>query len=521
MPEQVDWKRRYTELTRETDRQRQTDARWREELVALVRHLGMGLRGHESELDHALEALDQALQSQDETRLFPLSSRLKQQLNQLDFDREQTREKVLRSLTQWGQQLHQLNSTSRLEPAIQSVESRVPTETGQLSTLSSLLAELVELQSRVLQNAEAEVRNSEFELNRDNQQNLELLQAEIAQQLIDLLELLQIPLEGVAQARELVRELEQGVSLERLPGAIAVLNRLIRMSTGSNQGEFESYLRILNSQLSYIQQFLEESRSERRGSRDAQQKLNDDVRRDVRTIHRSVQDSQDIVHLKQTVTRQLVSIIRSMEQFRSHELEREQQRNQRYEALLRKVDEMEQETHKARARVQEEQLRARTDPLTGLPNRAAYEQHLQAEMQRWQRYGSRFSMAVGDIDFFKQINDHLGHLAGDRVLRLVARVLKHNLRSTDFIARFGGEEFVILYPSTAAEQARQATEKLRIAIQNSPFNFKGEPVRVTLSFGVAEIRSGDDAESLFVRADKALYRAKEQGRNQTEAAFTG
>jgi diguanylate cyclase len=210
-----------------------------------------------------------------------------------------------------------------------------------------------------------------------------------------------------------------------------------------------------------------------------------------------------------------------MEEFRVQEQEREDRLNQRYDELLQKVDQMELETSKARARMQEEQLRARTDPLTGLPNRTAYEQHLDTEIQRWERYGASFSMAVGDIDFFKRINDQLGHLAGDRVLRLVAKVLRQNLRSTDFIARFGGEEFVILFPSTQAQEALQATEKLRLAVQSSPFNFKGEPVEVTLSFGVAEIEDGDDQESLFSRADKALYRAKEQGRNQTQAAITG
>ena len=518
--DQINWKRKYTDLTLEVDRQRQADAHWREQISGLIRHLGLGLKGNVS-LDQALQALSVALQADDASRMVSLSRQLKQQIKQFDLDQQRARESVQRSLKRWGQQLHRLNRVATLDPLISDVEARSHSAVDQLSALAGLLTELVQLQGSILSGSESESTVSEFELNQPGPQNLELLQAEIAQRLIRLLELLQIPAEGVEKARGLVRELEQGLTLDRLPEVIIVLTDLVRMAGGNSQEDFENYLLTLNSQLAYVQQFLEESRSDESAAHQSHRQLDDRVRRDVRTIHRTVKDSDDLGLLKQSVTRQLASIMRSMEEFRVQEQEREDRLNQRYDELLQKVDQMELETSKARARMQEEQLRARTDPLTGLPNRTAYEQHLDTEIQRWDRYGASFSMAVGDIDFFKRINDQLGHLAGDRVLRLVAKVLRQNLRSTDFIARFGGEEFVILFPSTQAQEALQATEKLRLAVQSSPFNFKGEPVEVTLSFGVAEIEDGDDQESLFSRADKALYRAKEQGRNQTQAAITG
>ena len=119
-----------------------------------------------------------------------------------------------------------------------------------------------------------------------------------------------------------------------------------------------------------------------------------------------------------------------------------------------------------------------------------------------------------DLDRFKRINDEYGHLAGDKVLRLVARVLQRNLRGSDFIARYGGEEFVLIFPSTGKRDSLVAADKLREAVKASPFNFKGEPVMVTASFGVAEVQPDDDAETLFGRADCALYRAKEGGRDR-------
>lgn len=519
MSEQTNWKRKYTDLTLEVEQQRQADARLHEQLNSLIGHLSLGLHGSSTELDAELDALNGALEQDETTRLPSLSRQLKKSIAQLEQDRHRSREGLQRSLRRWGQQLHQLNRVPSIEPVIGAIEARIPAAVHYLNTLSELIAELVELQGSMLGGRAVEASASEFELNIDAQQNLDLLQAEIAGCLIRLLEVLQVPPEGVERARVLVQELEQGLKLERLPSMIATLTDLVRLVGSSSQEDFENYLLTLNSQLAYVQQFLEDSRHDELQAREAHRTLDHLVRRDVRNIHRTVKDANDLVELKHSVTRQLASIMRSMEQFRQQEQEREDRLNQRYQELMQKVDQMELETSKARARMQEEQLRARTDPLTGLPNRIEYERHLSSEIQRWQRYQTRFSLAVGDIDFFKRINDQLGHLAGDRVLMLVAKVLRQNLRASDFIARFGGEEFVILFPSTGAEDALAATEKLRLAVEGSPFNYKGKPVEVTLSFGVAEIQDGDDAESLFSRADKALYRAKEQGRNQTERAL--
>jgi diguanylate cyclase len=123
---------------------------------------------------------------------------------------------------------------------------------------------------------------------------------------------------------------------------------------------------------------------------------------------------------------------------------------------------------------------------------------------------------VCDVDLFKRINDAYGHLAGDKVLKIIANSLQRNLRSTDFIARFGGEEFVALMPETSTSEAKIVAEKMRINIEESPFNFKKEPVQITVSFGISEFAEGETAAEVFSRADKALYKAKENGRNQVQ-----
>mgnify|MGYP000377368211 CR=1 FL=1 len=203
-----------------------------------------------------------------------------------------------------------------------------------------------------------------------------------------------------------------------------------------------------------------------------------------------------------------------VDDFKRDEDEREHRLQDRYENLLDKVERMEQETREVRAHMEAEKARATTDALTGLPNRAAYDERIAEEVARWQRYKTHFSVAVGDLDFFKRINDTYGHLAGDKVLRLIAKVVKLKLRGSDFVARYGGEEFVILMPSTGATEAHQAVDKIRQAVAKSPFNFHGKPVTVTMSFGVSESQEGDNEESLFSRADEMLYKAKANGRNQ-------
>ena len=121
---------------------------------------------------------------------------------------------------------------------------------------------------------------------------------------------------------------------------------------------------------------------------------------------------------------------------------------------------------------------------------------------------------VFDIDHFKSINDNYGHKAGDKALRLIAQTLQKNLRSTDFLARYGGEEFVALMPETELADAMKVANKLREAIAAVKFNYQERDVDITVSCGVAYFQRDDTVESVFQRADKALYQAKDNGRNQ-------
>jgi diguanylate cyclase len=147
----------------------------------------------------------------------------------------------------------------------------------------------------------------------------------------------------------------------------------------------------------------------------------------------------------------------------------------------------------------------RTDALTGVSNRKALDESLVNLLAMLKRYDSPFALVILDIDHFKQLNDSFGHLHGDRVLQQVATLIDQGVRETDIVARFGGEEFVILLPGTELAGACVFAERIRVTIERL--------ARVTVSGGVAVATAEDDARSLLARADESLYAAKADGRN--------
>jgi diguanylate cyclase (GGDEF)-like protein len=155
------------------------------------------------------------------------------------------------------------------------------------------------------------------------------------------------------------------------------------------------------------------------------------------------------------------------------------------------------------------------DNLTGLGNRRTTLEELQARFELGRRHGRALSVIMCDLDNFKQINDTLGHGAGDVVLREFGERVRHNLRASDLAGRIGGEEFLLVLPETDLDGALLLAERVRAAAADVPFDLPGGPIRVTCSLGVAQRRSVDrDGGALMARADGALYEAKRHGRNQ-------
>ena len=162
---------------------------------------------------------------------------------------------------------------------------------------------------------------------------------------------------------------------------------------------------------------------------------------------------------------------------------------------------------------------ATTDPLTELFNRRHFYELADHELDRSQRVGSPLSFVMLDIDYFKKVNDKFGHLVGDTVLIILAKLLKQQLRSIDLCCRYGGEEFVICLPDTNAVDAKDVAERIRLAICQESILSTGEPdLFISVSLGVATSLKDEKVEHTLKRADAALYQAKDAGRNQTKVA---
>lgn len=161
---------------------------------------------------------------------------------------------------------------------------------------------------------------------------------------------------------------------------------------------------------------------------------------------------------------------------------------------------------------------AQTDALTGLYNRAWCNQVMTAQLAQCVQVGQPVSLAMLDVDHFKQVNDRHGHPAGDVVLKSVAELLRGRFRGTDALARYGGEEFMVLMPATGVQQAQEVLEQVRQALQDLPIALdSGETLRCTISIGVAQHQPGQSLNELVSLADQMLYRAKQSGRNRVMA----
>ncbi|MBD9653254.1 diguanylate cyclase [Pseudomonas sp. PDM12] len=364
--------------------------------------------------------------------------------------------------------------------------------------------------------AEATQADPEYALPAAPEPGYSAIAGHVESSLLKLLEELPLPERHQGQADTLRQRITAGLNMYELVPVLDDMGVLMLAIADVGQREFEGYLKQLNERLAMFQGSLQDVQADYSDSTEAARSLDSELRQQVDGLHNSVQEATDLDNLKELVESRLSGLLGTMAQYQQQRDTREQQVGERLQVLVDRVASMELEAKGFRDHLEEQRQKALIDPLTGLPNRAAWTERLDMELARLQRYGGELLLAVLDIDHFKRINDDYGHLAGDKVLKIIAGELFKRLRKTDFIARFGGEEFVLLIPSTPMEGGLKLLDTLRSAIENCPFHFKGERVTISLSGGISAFGSAESSEQVFERADQALYRAKRGGRNRIE-----
>lgn len=322
-----------------------------------------------------------------------------------------------------------------------------------------------------------------------------------------------LPANYQLQARRLKQKINRGLHGYELVTVVESLARLVR-DAASDQRILRDYLQQLIERLVEFQASLVDLDAAQADEVALARDLDQQLRAHVDHLQHSVREAQDLEQLKASLTERLDSLLTSLAQQREQRKRRDQALLERLQVLAGRVAELESEAQHYRAHIDTQQRQTLLDPLTGLPNRAAWDARLRTAMEQWQSRGGELLLAILDVDHFKQVNDSYGHLAGDKVLKLIADALVRELGEKEFIARFGGEEFVLLLPDRSLESGQDLLRRLLASIEACPFHFKGERLPITLSAGLANFRPAETGEEVFQRADQALYRAKHEGRNR-------
>lgn len=341
--------------------------------------------------------------------------------------------------------------------------------------------------------------------------------------LLRILESIHITGESMALAESVRRHIVKGLNWYDFVAVLEEILQVLRNAADDQRAEFQEFLSDVNESLAQVQAFVDSSRKHADEASASDAALDASVREQISSIADAVQDpGADLEELKASVQSQIGAIISSLDGFRDQRSQRDRSMDEHMKQLIDRISSLEEESTELRLHLAKQQQNAMRDSLTELPNRDAYNQRLKTLLDEWKAGASNerreddraLCLAVADVDNFKHINDTYGHLAGDKVLRIIAKEFVSRLRDKDFVARYGGEEFVIVMPDTRPADAEHVLNKLRQAIADIPFHFKEQQIVITVSFGVVESAADDSAESLFEKADRALYQAKTDGRNR-------
>lgn len=340
----------------------------------------------------------------------------------------------------------------------------------------------------------------------------------IKQVLIELLNNLALPEYIQIDRHAVTRILDQPIEGEEQWKAVGIeISSLINKSIKKLQeekDELQVFIKKTTSQLESIEEYVHNSRQERIDTASESSMLKESVDENVGKIQTTVGDVSDINQLKNIVKVHLVKIRKSVEEHQAAEVERENMSKQGYAHIIGELTRTQKETLMLKEQLQESKRMMLRDPLTGLPNRLAYEERIALEINRCKRNNQNVCIAMWDLDHFKKVNDTFGHDAGDRVLRLLSKIITTRVRKVDMFARIGGEEFVLLMLDANLENALILNDQLRNSLADSSFHYDGSPCPITASVGITKIEKYDNLESVMRKADEALYKSKREGRNR-------
>lgn len=317
---------------------------------------------------------------------------------------------------------------------------------------------------------------------------------------------------------ELKQKLSRGLSVNELLECCLGLIRFIMRDIVREAGATDELIQDIHQSLQNVNQGLRSTIEKSRSRIKLREQQNASMQSQISAMENALSDADKIEDLKTQAQKYLQKLQSSLSKNESEDRNEHEKMLALLVSMQKRINELENKAQKYQQKLEVQRESALTDSLTKLPNRLAYEEYAAATFKNAVKDGSAVSMAVIDIDHFKSINDKYGHSVGDKTLQIISRQFKKQLASDDYVARWGGEEFVVMFPKTGLSNALARVEELRESVSQLPFMFKGNRVSVTVSIGLVECDLGESLEVAFEKADKLLYGAKNAGRNQTQTA---
>ncbi len=523
----IDWQRRYQELREQQEKQQARYKRKNALLVQALSQVSQFSRNLDPAADEKLLALRAILRQANFSNvdLAQVVESLERQLEQSLKTRTEAQKETTRHLTSLVKQTLSISESAEVQAKLTELKAALDGKSGQTALLSSHLAHLSQLHTlamkdrrsgqSLLQRWFGPSANTTLESGaQEHPLSLDTI-ADYLRRLLAEVEPRQEMQGTFAIAKNL---LDEGLSLDNIEVAVQSVAEVVLAAVTTERSEMTQYLKEMNARLKAATEDLGESQSLLKEEIALQQGFGEAMQSSVQGMKHQVEAGVDLGQLKRDLNQSLDTMVAAVTENQQRGGVIHTQLSQQLASLAVRAKALEEQGEQAQRHAAEQRKRALTDSLTKLPNREAYEETAAREVQRWQRYGRPLTLAVCDIDLFKSVNDSHGHAAGDEVLRQVAKLLQQRVRGSDFVARFGGEEFVVLLPETDLEEAVLVMESVRELIEQSPMRFEQKRIDVTISIGVSEFRGKDILQSAFTRADRALYQAKLNGRNRVETA---
>ena len=309
-------------------------------------------------------------------------------------------------------------------------------------------------------------------------------------------------------------KLFNGLSGDKILQHILAMFDIIVADLRDEKDSARDFLSTLSSTLTSVQKAVEETLVIHTTSQLANDKVNQKLALQLDDMTCIVQEASSLNRVKIDINTKLQLISRSLEEKSLLEQQSQHKLNNKLGDMAAKVSKLEEQSRFFEEKIAEQQQKSMQDALTKLANRAAFDNYFAKAMVRFHHRPFRLALVVIDIDDFKKINDTYGHAAGDRTLQVIATSIVKRVGSDVFVGRYGGEEFVLIYSAMEEDKLMKELNLLKQYIASLPFQFKNTKVNITLSLGATHIKSGDNIHIAFERADKAMYQAKNQGKNQ-------